>query len=123
MSEKAKFVGSQAGACGVSCSLCPVSKHEKYRCFGCEWLNKMLKKARENKKGCMFWECAQDKKVECCFTCEKFPCEKHYDSEEAIYTKQILDIWKELRRTGLAFWGKRKELESLLEAEENRSDK
>lgn len=50
--------------------------------------------------------------------CEDFPCQTHYDSEEAVYTKQVLDSWKELRRTGLTFWGRRKELESLLGAED-----
>lgn len=123
MSDEGEFVGGQIGACGVSCGLCPVFRREEYRCFGCEWANRMLRKSREGKKGCIFWECAQDKKAECCFTCEEFPCKRHYDSEEAVYTKQILDTWKELRRTGLTFWGKRKELESLLEVEEKESGK
>jgi len=117
MSEEAESVDKQIGACGVSCALCPVFRHEKYRCLGCEWANRMLRKSRESKKGCIFWECTQNKEVEHCFTCEEFPCQTHYDSEEAVYTKQILDSWKELRRTGLTFWGKRKELQSLLKAE------
>lgn len=123
MSKEAEFVGNQIGACGVFCGLCQVFRHEKYRCFGCEWVNRMLRKSRESKKGCIFWECTQDKKAECCFMCEEFPCQTHYDSKEAVYTKQILDSWKELRRTGLTFWGKRKELESLLEVEEKESSK
>ena len=106
------------GAFGVFCELCEVFTHEKYRCLGCEWVNRMLRKSRENKKGCVYWECTQDKKAESCFRCKEFPCQTHYDSKEAVYTKQILDSWKELRRTGLTFWGRRKELESLLEVED-----
>jgi hypothetical protein len=71
----------------------------------------MLRKTRETKKGCILWECAQNKKVENCLMCKEFPCETHYDPKEAIYTKQALDMWKELRKTGLNFGGKRKDLE------------
>ena len=123
MSEKAQFVDNQIGACGVFCGHCEVFKHKEYRCFGCNWANRMLRKSRESKKGCVYWECTQKKGLECCFTCEEFPCKTHYDIKEAVYTKQILDSWKELRRTGLTFWGRRKELESLLEAEEKESSK
>ena len=123
MSEKAQFVANQIGACGVFCGQCEVFKHKEYRCFGCNWANRMLRKIRESKKGCVYWEYTQKKGLECCFTCEEFPCQTHYDSKEAVYTKQILDSWKELRRTGLTFWGRRKELESLLEAEEKESSK
>lgn len=104
---------------GVLCSLCQVSGHGKYRCFGCEWANGMLRKSRESKKDCVFWKCPQDREAECCFMCEDFPCQTHYDSEEAVYTKQILDSWKELIRTGLTFWERRKELESMLEYEDS----
>jgi len=72
----------------------------------------MLRKARETHRGCIFWECAQNKKVECCLLCIEFPCKTHYNPKEAVYTRQALDMWKELGKTGLTFWGKRKELES-----------
>jgi len=81
------------------------------RCFGCDWVSKKLRKVRESKKGCSFWECCQDKNVKCCFQCKEFPCKKHYNSKEAVYTRQALDMWKKLGKTGLTFWGKRKELE------------
>ncbi|MDH5482183.1 MAG: DUF3795 domain-containing protein [Candidatus Bathyarchaeota archaeon] len=118
MSKEVESVSKQIGACGVFCDFCQVFRHIEYRCFGCEWANRMLRKSRESKKGCMFWECTQNKKVECCFMCVDFPCQTHYDSQEAVYTKQALDSWKELRRTGLTFWGRRKELEALLKAED-----
>jgi hypothetical protein len=70
--------------------------------------------SRENKKGCIFWECAEDKKVANCLECPDFPCETHYDTEHAIWTKQALDMWNELGKTGMTFWGKRKELEESL---------
>jgi hypothetical protein len=70
----------------------------------------MLRKIRATKKGCVLWECAQNKKVECCLICKDFPCKTHYDPKEAIYTKQALDMWKELKRTGLTFGGERKDL-------------
>ena len=108
----------QVGACGVSCAHCEVYKRKEYRCFGCDWANRMLRKSRENEKGCTFWECTQEKEVECCFSCEEFPCQTHYNPEEAVYTRQILDTWEELRRTGLTFWGRKKELQSLLKADE-----
>jgi hypothetical protein len=31
-----------------------------------------------------------------------------------VHTKQALDMWTELGRTGLTFWGKRNELEKSL---------
>jgi len=74
----------------------------------------MLRRCRESKRGCVFWECAQKRKVECCLTCKEFPCETHYDPKEAVYTKQALDMWKELKKTGLTFGGSRKELEKFL---------
>jgi hypothetical protein len=74
----------------------------------------MVRRSRESKKGCVFWECAQNKKVECCLMCKEFPCETYYDPKEAVYTKQALDTWKELRKTGLTFRGRRKELEKSL---------
>jgi hypothetical protein len=43
--------------------------------------------------------------------CKEFPCQTHYDPKEAVYTKQALDMWKELKKTGLNFGGKRKHLE------------
>ncbi|MEM3770118.1 MAG: hypothetical protein QXG76_02895 [Candidatus Bathyarchaeia archaeon] len=75
----------------------------------------MLKLSREDGKGCIFWECTQNKKVECCLICGEFPCPKHYDEKEAIYTKQVLDSWKSLDKSGLTFGGRREKLESLLE--------
>jgi len=74
----------------------------------------MLRISRENKRGCVFWECAQEKGVENCLKCQDFPCETHYDPKEAIWTKQALDMWKELGKTGMTFWGRRKELEESL---------
>jgi hypothetical protein len=71
----------------------------------------MLRKARESKKGCIFWECSQSRKIKSCLLCEEFPCKTHYDQAEAVYAKQALDMWKERRETGLTFWGRRKELE------------
>jgi len=69
----------------------------------------MLRKVRETQKGCLFWECAQNKKVECCLMCEEFPCETHYDSKEAVYTAQALDMLKELGETGLTFREEKRE--------------
>jgi hypothetical protein len=100
------------GACGVHCGFCPTFRLKQNRCLGCEWANGMLRKSRENHKGCVFFECAQTKNVECCFQCKEFPCEIHYDQKEAVYTKQALDMWKELAKTGLTFRGKRKKLEN-----------
>jgi hypothetical protein len=93
----------EIGACGVCCGFCPVFRLEQNRCFGCEWVSEQLRRTRENKRGCVFWECAQKKNVVCCFQCEEFPCKTHYDSEEAVYTKQALDMWKELKETGFTF--------------------
>jgi hypothetical protein len=75
----------------------------------------MLRKSRESHKGCIFFECAQTRNVECCFQCNDFPCETHYNPEEAVYTKQALDMWKELSKTGLTFGGKRRKLENSLQ--------
>jgi len=74
----------------------------------------MLRISRENKKGCVFWECTQDKKVDNCLKCHDFPCETHNDPKEAIWAKQAVDMWKELGKTGVTFGGKRKELEETL---------
>jgi len=46
--------------------------------------------------------------------CREFPCDTHYDPKEAIYTEQALDMWKELKKTGLTFGGRRKEPEKSL---------
>jgi len=104
----------QVGACGIHCGSCPTFRLDHDRCHGCDWANEMLRRSRETKKGCVFWECAQNRKAECCLMCEKFPCETHYDPKEAVYTKQALDMWKELKKTGLTFGGRRKDLEKSL---------
>ena len=96
-------MNEEIGACGVYCGFCPVFRLEQNRCFGCEWVSNELRRTRENKRGCVFWECVQKKGVECCFQCSEFPCKTHYDSEEAVYTEQALDMWKELIETGFAF--------------------
>jgi len=123
MNKEADVVSQKIGACGVFCGACEVFRHAEYRCYGCNWANRMLRISRESKKGCIFWECTQNKKVKCCFMCEEFPCQIHYDSREAVYAKQVLDSWKKLRKSGLTFWGRRKELESLLETENKKIDK
>jgi hypothetical protein len=46
--------------------------------------------------------------------CSEFQCETHYDPKEAMYTRQALDMWKELKKTGLTFGGRRKQLEKPL---------
>jgi hypothetical protein len=104
----------QVGACGIHCGSCPTYRLDHDRCYGCDWANEMLRRSRENRKGCGFWECAQNRKVECCLMCSEFPCETHNDPKEAVYTKQALDMWKELRKTGLTFGGRRKQLEKSL---------
>jgi hypothetical protein len=104
----------QVGACGIHCGSCPTFRLDHDRCYGCDWANEMLRISRETRKGCVLWECAQKRKVECCLVCKEFPCETHYDPKEAIYTKQAIDMWKELGKTGMTFWGKRKELEEIL---------
>ena len=91
----------EVGACGIYCGFCKTFRLGHDRCLGCDWGNKRLRKVRESRKGCVFWECIQEKKVECCLMCEEFPCKIHYDSKEAVYTRQALDMWKELGKTGL----------------------
>jgi hypothetical protein len=97
------------GACGVYCGFCQAFILDQNRCLGCEWANGLLRKTRENRKGCVFFECTKSKDVKCCFQCKEFPCKTHYDPKEAVYTKQALDMWKELGKTGLIFGGKKKE--------------
>ncbi|MDH5733960.1 MAG: hypothetical protein OEY88_09305 [Candidatus Bathyarchaeota archaeon] len=104
-------MGDQVAACGIYCSFCPTFRLDRDRCFGCNWADQMLRKARESNKLCIFWECSQNRKIECCLLCEEFHCKTRYDQKEAVYTKQALDMWKELGETGLTFWGRRKELE------------
>jgi len=102
-------LNKQIGACGIYCGYCPTFRLEQNRCFGCDWVSKKLRKARESKKGCSFWECCQDKNVKCCFQCKEFPCKMHYEPKEAVYTKQALDMWKELEEKGFTF-GEEKEI-------------
>jgi len=102
------------GACGIYCGYCKAFRLDHNRCLGCDWANKMLRKTRETHRGCVFWECAQNKEVECCFLCKEFPCETYYDSKEAVYTEQALDMLKELGETGLTFWGKSEDIEDSL---------
>lgn len=123
MDEKSSVINQEIGACGICCGFCKVFKRVEYRCRGCNWANKMLKLSREDGKGCIFWECVQTKKVECCLICKEFPCQKHYDEKEAIYTKQALDTWERLSKSGLTFGGRRKELESILEKENKHKKK
>ncbi|HXX88580.1 MAG TPA: hypothetical protein VEH86_09060 [Candidatus Acidoferrum sp.] len=104
----------KVGACGIHCGSCRAFRLDHDRCLGCDWANEMLRKSRDSKKGCTFWECVVSKNAECCLACDEFPCQTHYDPKEAIYTKQALDMWKELRKTGLTFWGKREELEKSI---------
>jgi hypothetical protein len=91
------------GVCGVYCGFCPTFRLDRNRCFGCNWVSEQLRKTRETHRGCIFWECAKNKKVESCFLCKEFPCKTHYDSNEAVYTRQALDMWKELKETGFDF--------------------
>jgi len=94
-------LNARIGACGIYCGFCSTFRFEKNRCFGCDWGNRKLREKRKTHKGCVFWECAQDKNVKSCFLCEKFPCKMHYDKRAAVYTEQALDMWKEFAKTGL----------------------
>lgn len=90
-------------ACGIHCGSCKAFRLEHNRCYGCDWANEKLKEVRESHRGCVFWECAQNRNVDNCFLCKEFPCKTHYDSKEAVYAKQALDMWKQLGKTGLSF--------------------
>jgi len=46
-------LNEQIGACGIYCGFCPVFRLEQNRCFGCEWLDRQLKKSGKQ-KGCVF---------------------------------------------------------------------
>ena len=96
-------MNEDVGVCGLFCSFCKLFRRKNNRCFGCDWVNKQLKKVRDTHRGCVFWECARDKKVECCLLCDDFPCKIHYESEEAVYTKYLLDMLKEMDKTGYTF--------------------
>jgi hypothetical protein len=95
-------LGIEAAACGVYCRYCPVYRRKRKSCQGCDWANEQLRKARESHKGCAFWECVKENNVKSCFLCEKFPCQLHY-GKEAVYTKEALNMWKELIENGLSF--------------------
>ena len=90
-------------ACGIHCGSCKSFRLECNTCLGCDWANRKLKEVRESHRGCVFWECVRKKNAESCFLCKEFPCKTHYDSNEAVYTKQALDMWKQLGETGLSF--------------------
>ena len=47
--------------CGICCSLCPAYKSKN--CPGCPKL-----------KNCKIVQCAESKKIKCCFSCKEFPC-------------------------------------------------
>lgn len=56
--------------CGICCSLCPGYRITK-TCPGCPEL-----------KDCKIVQCAESKKISCCFLCDEFPCklyEKGFD--------------------------------------------
>jgi len=90
----------QIGACGIYCGFCPVFNLEQNRCFGCEWLDKQLKK-RGKHEGCVFWECTQNRNLKCCFQCKEFPCKTHYNPKRSVYTRGSLNSWKKLAKTGI----------------------
>jgi len=79
---------------------CTVNAFGARGCFGFNWANKKLKEARESHAGCVYWECARNRNIDNCFLCKEFPCKATYDSKEAVYTKQALDMWKEMGKTG-----------------------
>jgi hypothetical protein len=106
MSKELSVKSQEVGACGIFCGLCKIFRRTEYKCHGCNWANKMLKLSREDGKGCVFWECTQNKKVECCLICDEFPCQIHYNKKEAVYTKHALDEWKKLYKGGITFGGR-----------------
>jgi hypothetical protein len=112
-----ELLEQQIGACGIYCGCCKTFTRAQDRCLGCNWANKLLRKAREDHNGCVFWECVQGREIRSCLECGEFPCKTHYDNKEAVYTKQALDMWKKLEETGLTFGGRRKMLEDAIASE------
>ena len=57
------------GACGVCCGFCAVFRLEQNRCFGCEWANRLLRKAR----GAVFsWNALKTRTLNAVFNAKSF---------------------------------------------------
>ncbi|MFC1613592.1 DUF3795 domain-containing protein [Patescibacteria group bacterium] len=67
------------GICGLACFKC--RKFIKKECNGCE-----------PNEFCPLTKCAEDKGVDCCFSCDEFPCKTNY--EDGPIVKDTLDYFK-----------------------------
>ena len=84
-------------ACGIACEVCGL----KEVCGGClpGTDPKAPERLEEIKKmmgmPCAVLECAIKNKVDYCLSCEKFPCDIHY--QEFPYSKKLLDVFKKFK--------------------------
>ena len=81
------------GACGMACEVCKYKNEELFEnpCGGCvagtdSKAPQRLQRLRSSGVTCEVFECAVEKKVDYCLSCEAFPCEVHergfpYDNE------------------------------------------
>lgn len=74
------------GVCGLACSECPKYVEEKQSeedCDGCS--------SEIQAELCPLPSCAEERGVDLCFKCGKFPCDKNYKGGPIV--SALLDHW------------------------------
>lgn len=66
-------------ACGLNCGLCPRYQMEgKSKCPGCSGEGFMTKHP-----ACGVLSCSQRKGLECCYSCDEYPCKKYDGADQS----------------------------------------
>jgi len=89
------------GICGIACEICPLRVKGKCEIDGCvpgtdEKAPEKLEKLKAAGKTCEIMECAIQKKVDYCLSCEEFPCEIHY--RQSPYCEVLFDYFNDFSK-------------------------
>lgn len=86
-----KDVAALIGSCGKACRLC---KDYTY-CAGCK-SHEALGSRRRTRDGCYHYSCCNRKKINGCWECESFPCEKDlFASDQSMYLRAFVSCIQE----------------------------
>lgn len=97
MAHLSEMNASDIAPCGVNCFVCSARLDNKNTCPGCRVALEAI--TRKSCKNCAIRICVQEKGVEWCFECDRFPCTRIKDLSKRYLKNYRIDLIDNGRRT------------------------
>lgn len=88
MSSNIRLDEALIAPCGFYCGICPLLSQQ--RCRGCKQIE----------THCLMYECSQAQRLVCCQLCAEFPCEKMWQEDIIVLSKNWLTWMKDTLASG-----------------------